>query len=488
MHIPRILLTAGASGSGKTLLTCGLLQVLKNRGLKVMSFKCGPDYIDPMFHAQVIGTPSRNLDTFFTGQEGTQELLAKNGAGCHVAVLEGVMGYYDGLGGISTDASAYDVAKATDTPAVLIVNCKGMSVSILPYIKGFLEFREDSHIRGVILNQMTPMLYPRVKAMIEDELHIEVYGYVPKLTDCVLESRHLGLVLPNEVAELQEKLHKLADVLEDTLDVDKLLELAKRSGKLQETRSNSGGSAKTTSDEGVGAVGFETLNEDLDFSTCSGNKSHVAAESIRIAVARDEAFCFIYEDNLQLLRDMGAELVEFSPIHDEALPEHVQGLLLYGGYPELYARELGENVSMRDSIHNVIEQGLPCIAECGGFMYLMDSLESMEYEKFPMAGIFRGNAFRTEKLSRFGYVTLTGGTVFGEQVGDIPAHEFHYFDTTDNGDTFTAKKPLSKRAWDCIHSTPTLFAGFPHIHFYGNKKVAAVFLKACGKFGQPGNL
>ena len=202
-RIPRILLAAGASGSGKTLLTCGLLQVLVNRGIKTVSFKCGPDYIDPMFHTQVIGTKSRNLDTFFTGEEITRYLLAKNSADCEIAVMEGVMGFYDGVAGTTTLASAYDLARVTDTPVILIVNSKGMSVSLAAYIKGFLEYKKDSRIKGVIFNQMSPMLYPRMKKLVEEELGIKVLGYVPRVEDCVIESRHLGLILPEEIPELK---------------------------------------------------------------------------------------------------------------------------------------------------------------------------------------------------------------------------------------------------------------------------------------------
>ena len=198
MKLPRILISAASSGSGKTLLTCGILQALKNRGVRAASFKCGPDYIDPMFHTRVLGTKSRNLDTFFVKPDTARYLLAENAADCDIAVIEGVMGYYDGLAGISVQGSAYDVARVTDTPAVLIVNCRGMSVSIVPQILGFLKYQEESMICGVILNRISAMLYPRVKQMIEEQLPVKVLGYVPELSDCVLESRHLGLVLPGK--------------------------------------------------------------------------------------------------------------------------------------------------------------------------------------------------------------------------------------------------------------------------------------------------
>ena len=450
MKIPRILLAAGASGSGKTLITCGLLQALVNRGLKVASFKCGPDYIDPMFHSRVIGTRSRNLDTFFTDGDRTRYLLAKNASDCEIAVMEGVMGYYDGVGGITSRASAYDLASTTDTPVILIVNSRGMSVSLAAYVKGFLEYKKDSHICGVIFNQMSPMLYPRMKKLLEEELSVKVLGYVPKVEDCVIESRHLGLVLPEEIPELKSRLQKLSEVLEKTLDIDGILELA-------------GGAPELAAPEP------EML---IQKDTAFGYRTE---EKVRIGVADDEAFCFFYADNLNLLEQMGAELVRFSPIHDRELPEDLDGLLLSGGYPELNGEALEENQEMCTRIREVILDGMPCLAECGGFMYLHQEMEDMEGKQRRVCGVIPGRAYRTPKLNRFGYITLTEKQDTG--LGEIPAHEFHYCDSTDCGEDFHAAKPASKRGWDCIHDRGRLMAGFPHLYYYGNPRVPARFLK-----------
>lgn len=445
-----MLLAAGASGSGKTLITCGLLQALVNRGLKVASFKCGPDYIDPMFHSRVIGTRSRNLDTFFTDGDRTRYLLAKNASDCEIAVMEGVMGYYDGVGGITSRASAYDLASTTDTPVILIVNSRGMSVSLAAYVKGFLEYKKDSHICGVIFNQMSPMLYPRMKKLLEEELSVKVLGYVPKVEDCVIESRHLGLVLPEEIPELKSRLQKLSEVLEKTLDIDGILELA-------------GGAPELAAPEP------EML---IQKDTAFGYRTE---EKVRIGVADDEAFCFFYADNLNLLEQMGAELVRFSPIHDRELPEDLDGLLLSGGYPELNGEALEENQEMCTRIREVILDGMPCLAECGGFMYLHQEMEDMEGKQRRVCGVIPGRAYRTPKLNRFGYITLTEKQDTG--LGEIPAHEFHYFDSTDCGADFHAAKPASKRGWDCIHDRGRLMAGFPHLYYYGNPRVPARFLK-----------
>ena len=450
MKIPRILLAAGSSGSGKTLITCGLLEALVERGLKTASFKCGPDYIDPMFHSRVIGTKSRNLDTFFTGSEVTKYLLTRNARDCEIAVMEGVMGFYDGVAGTTTTASAYDLAKVTDTPVILIVNSRGMSVSLAAYVKGFLEYKKDSHIKGVIFNQMSPMLYPRMKKLLEEELGVAVLGYVPKVEDCVIESRHLGLVLPDEIPELKDRLHKLAGVLEETLDIDRILKLAGEAPDLLDAKPESV----------------------TDFRL---------SEPVRIGVAEDEAFCFFYADNFRLLGEMGAEIVPFSPMEDKQLPDDLDGLLLYGGYPELNGKKLEQNITMKDMIREKLKAGMPCMAECGGFMYLHEEMEGMDGNFYQMAGVIPGKAYRTPKLSRFGYVTLTQKkpALGMEDFGEIPAHEFHYFDSENCGGDFHAAKPESKRGWDCIHGTDTMLAGFPHLYYYGNPEVPKAFLKKC---------
>ena len=450
MKIPRILLAAGSSGSGKTLITCGLLEALVERGLKTTSFKCGPDYIDPMFHSRVIGTKSRNLDTFFTGSEVTKYLLTRNARDCEIAVMEGVIGFYDGVAGTTTTASAYDLAKVTDTPVILIANSRGMSVSLAAYVKGFLEYKKDSHIKGVIFNQMSPMLYPRMKKLLEEELGVAVLGYVPKVEDCVIESRHLGLVLPDEIPELKDRLHKLAGVLEETLDIDRILELAGEAPDLLDAKPESV----------------------TDFRL---------SEPVRIGVAEDEAFCFFYADNFRLLGEMGAEIVPFSPMEDKQLPDDLDGLLLYGGYPELNGKKLEQNTTMKDMIREKLKAGMPCMAECGGFMYLHEEMEGMDGNFYQMAGVIPGKAYRTPKLSRFGYVTLTQKkpALGMEDFGEIPAHEFHYFDSENCGGDFHAAKPESKRGWDCIHGTDTMLAGFPHLYYYGNPEVPKAFLKKC---------
>ncbi len=453
MDFPRIMMAAPSSGSGKTLVTCGLLKALVERGMRAVSFKCGPDYIDPMFHRAALKVPAHNLDTFFTGEEATRRLFAKGAAQADISLLEGVMGFYDGAGGVNAAASSYELAKVTGAPVILVVNVKGMSLSALPLIKGFLEFRPDSGIKGVILNQASASLYPMLKEKIEQELQVEVFGYVPKCPDFVLESRHLGLVTPTEVEKLQEKLTNLANLLEGTLDIEKILACANAAPELPEP--------------GFGTEG-----------TALADKS---VETVRVGVAWDEAFCFCYKENLELLEELGAELIYFSPLHDKALPSGLQGMVLYGGYPELYAQALSENSEMRRQIRMRLKGGTPFLAECGGFLYLQEYMEDMQGREFPMAGVFPGRSYNTGKLGRFGYLTLSAreGTQLLEPGECIRGHEFHYYDCTENGGVYHGKKPFGSREWDCMQGGENYAAGFPHLYYHSNPRFVERFLQKC---------
>ena len=451
MRLPRFMITAPSSGAGKTMVCCGLLKCLKDRKMKVTAFKCGPDYIDPMFHKAVLGIDSYNLDTFLCGRENTRKIFACHAGQSEIAVLEGVMGYYDGIGGQVTDASAYDVAKVTDTPAVLLIDGRGASLSIVPHIQGFLAFREKetpgSHIGGVILNHAAPGQYRRLKELIEREALVKVYGYVPEMKDISFESRHLGLKKPSEIEDFKEKMQILGERFEETIDVDGLIRLA------------------------------ESASDAVDYVP----EQPVKKYKVRIGLAWDEAFCFAYQDNLALLKEMGAEILTFSPLHHKKLPEDIDGLILWGGYPELYAQRLKANVLMRKAVRGALEQGIPCIAECGGFLYLQEAIEDKEGFFQDAVGALKGKCFHGGSLKRFGYIMLEGGLVFGHDAGKIPAHEFHYYDSDNCGNAFTAKKPLSERSWECMISTETLLAGFPHIHYAGNQEVPEAFLEACEK-------
>ena len=449
-QLPRILLAAAASGSGKTTVTCALLQALMNRGLRPMAFKCGPDYIDPMFHSRIIGVPSRNLDLFFAGEELTCSLLWENGKSASVAVMEGVMGFYDGVGD-SWQASSYHLAAATGTPVVLVADCKGASLTMAASLKGLRDFRPDSGVAAVLLNRCPPARYPAMKELLERELGLPVVGYLPVRKDCALESRHLGLVTAAEVGDLREKMNRLAAQAEETVDLEGLLAIARSAPPLR--------AAPLPAVEGV-------------------------AGSPVIGVARDNAFCFYYQDNLDLLERCGARLVPFSPLEDRSLPEGCSGLLLGGGYPELYAGPLAANRPMLAAIGEAIGQGMPVVAECGGFMYLHRELVDGEGRAHRMVGALDGNSFPTSRLVRFGYGEFSAqeDTLLAPKGERIRGHEFHYWDSSSPGESFQGRKPGRETVWPCIVGRGNLVAGYPHFYYYSNPAFARRFVAACARY------
>ena len=402
------MLAAMSSGSGKTVMTCGLLLALQRRGISAEGFKCGPDYIDPMFHRRVLGIPSRNLDLYLQGEAGVLQTLQKQRA--EFALLEGAMGFYDGVNG-TAKASAWQVAAVTNTPVLLLLRPQGSSLTLAAQVRGMQTFRQPSHLAGILLTDCKPMLYAHLKPILERETGLPVLGFLPPMEEAKLESRHLGLLTAAEVEDFSRR---------------------------------------------FGAV----------------------APHCTIAVARDAAFCFYYEDNLDALRAAGAKLRFFSPLTDTALPK-ADGLYLGGGYPELYAKALSENTSLRESIRAAVTGGLPTVAECGGFLYLQRSLATPKGTPFPMAGVFSGEGVPTGRLQRFGYAALTAETdsLLLRRGETLPVHEFHYWDCTENGEAFEACKPSGKR-WRCGEASPTLYAAFPHLHFGGALPLAQRFTDA----------
>lgn len=445
--------TAPASGSGKTVITCGVLELLRRRKLSCASFKCGPDYIDPMFHQYVLGIPGYNLDSFFLPPQEVAGLFTQKAGKADMAVLEGAMGYYDGVAGITTHASAYETAVLTDTPVILIIDGKKSSLSLAAVVKGFLEYKKDSHIGGVILNRTSSGMAERLCPLLE-ELGVRFLGAVPECEEAHWESRYLGLTLPGEQARLKEKVNALADRLEPCLDMEGLLKLAESAPPIR----------RAPSCCAAAAPGLKGV--------CTSNPKEIR----RIAVAKDEAFCFYYEENLDLLISMGWELIFFSPLRDKHLPcPGITAILLGGGYPELYAKELSENQDMLEAMRRAYRHGVKFLAECGGFLYLHETLEGADGLSYPMAGIIQAHGYRREKLSRFGYISLYDKDGNGKQVAK--GHEFHYWDSTLPGQDLKAIKPLSTRGWDCMHVTHKMIAGFPHLYYGSNPHWIKEFLE-----------
>ena len=442
----RVLLAGVSSGCGKTTVTCGLLRCFQNRGLAVTSLKCGPDYIDPMFHRRVLGTASSNLDPFFLEGDMLRHLLGKKETGCDIAVLEGAMGYYDGIG-FTDRCSSFTVAESTETPVILVADCKGMGASAGAVLRGFAEYRKPGRIRGVIFNRLASRLYPAA-AEAAKEMGLIPLGYLPREKDWALESRHLGLVTAGEVHDLREKIDSLSRTMEETVDLDGVYRLARTAPPLTEP-------------------------DPYPFP-----KETIPA---KIAVAEDEAFCFLYPDNLRLLKRLGCTLLPFSPLRDKALPKGAGGLLLSGGYPELYAKALSENTEMRRAVREVVRDGMPCVAECGGFLYLQGSLVSEDGARFPMAGALPGTSRRGDRLRQFGYITVTAERdyLLAPAHRPLKAHEFHYWQTDCPGEDLRAVKEGGAGTWNCGIAGDSVYAGFPHFYFYGNPGMAERFAERC---------
>ena len=429
----QFLLAAPRSGSGKTTMTCALLMALKRRGCAPCAFKSGPDYIDPMFHRAVLGVESRSLDLFFSAPETVRTLYAKGAAGHGAAVCEGAMGFYDGLGGVSDRASAWHLADTLDLPVLLVVEPKGQSLTLAAELNGLVNFRTPSHIAGILLNNCTARMHALLAPMLEKETGLPVLGFLPKLPEAVIGSRHLGLYTAAEVENLQQKLALLADAAEEHIDWPRLLALCEKEPPALPVQ------------------------------------PEMPPARVRIAVAQDEAFCFTYAETLEAFRDAGAEVVFFSPLRDTALPENIGGLYLPGGYPELHARELSENTSLLREIKQKIKSGLPTAAECGGFLYLGQSLTDAEGQSWPMAGVLPGEAKDAGRLVRFGYAALSADSdsMLFRAGESFPIHEFHHWDSTANGTALAAKKPVGGAAWRCGFVNEHFYAGFPHLYWAG---------------------
>lgn len=447
--LPRLLLAAPASGQGKTTLTLALLRAFQLSGKRPVAFKSGPDYIDPMFHRRVLGLSSYNLDLFLSDAPTAIRLLAECADSGDVALIEGAMGYYDGVG-VTDEASTYALAKATHTPVVLLLSAKGAALSLAAIVQGFNSLRSPSQLAGVILNRCTQTLYERVAPAITKETGLPVLGFLPKLPECTLKSRHLGLVTADEIADLSLKLDRLGESAMKNIDMQALLQLAQTAPTLE----------------------LESQNVEL------------LSKRVRLAVARDDAFCFYYDETLALFQALGAELVFFSPLQDIELPLETQAFYLGGGYPELYAEQLSQNHAMLQSVRNAITGGMPCLAECGGFLYLHAHLQDDKGVFHPMANVIQGTATAGTRLGHFGYITLTArrDNLLCRAGETLNAHEFHYWQSDSCGEGFKATKP-DGRAWDAIHATSNLFAGFPHLYLQGNIMAAKNFLAAAAAYG-----
>lgn len=460
MNIPRIVIAGTNSGCGKTTISIGIMAALVKRGLNVQPFKVGPDYIDPMFHTFITGNECRNLDSWILNEEMVKYLFVKNTQKVDISVVEGVMGLYDGFGGNTATGSTAHVSKIIKSPVILIVNGEGLSLSMAALIGGFRDFDRNLNISGIIVNNIkSESHYILLKEVIEENTGITVLGYMPKMAEAGLGSRHLGLIPSGEIKDLRDKISLLSDQVEKTINIELLIKIS--------------GKAEVLEDTG------------LSFNIAKRNNKY------RIAVAKDKAFNFYYRDNLDLLEMMGAELDYFSPISDEQLPKDIDGLYIGGGYPEVWAGELERNTTMKESLRGAITRGLPAYAECGGLMYMSESITNQMGDVFKMVGVIPGKSEMTSALQRFGYVDIevTNDNVISKKGFKVRAHEFHYSKTSVDWSILTCYKVTKRRrgkdaaAWQCGYMCNNLLAGYPHLHFWGNTGFAERFVNNCIQYG-----
>ena len=432
----RLMVAALTSGAGKTSVTMGLAALWRQAGKTVQVYKTGPDYIDPQFHTAITGRPCINLDPYFLDASELRETFLRYQSEADILLIEAAMGLTDGIAGQGDRASALEVARALDVPVLLLV-ARGQEDEATRKIEA-LTPEDRARLTGILLNEGGKDGAASEDSLPAELAGVKVYGCLPSLRSHELKSRHLGLVVPLETEEICRFARQMAEALRKTLPTE--------------------------------------------FRTGAG----AAAETFRLGIARDAAFSFLYPENLRVLTECGAEPVFFSPLSDRSLPAGLSGLWLPGGYPELYAEALSNQVSIREDIRDAVRGGLPTVAECGGCMYLLESLEDMNGVPYEMAGALTGRAFRTEKLQRFGYIEVRAEeeTLLLSPGESLRGHEFHYWDATENGGSCVATKANGSKSWPCVRGSATLFAGYPHLYLANaaGRKAAARFAAACRAF------
>ena len=422
------MVSAMKSGSGKTLITLGLINILKKMGNAISIYKTGPDYIDTMYHEKIAGSPSTNLDPFFLEPEyrpgELKNLFFKNFL-YDTAIIEGAMGLFDGVYGEGKRCSACIVSEEIGVDVILVVDMDELE-KLEEYLNKF-----SNRVRAVIVNKLPPdcdieLLKAKINAM-----DLVLLGYLYMDESYRIESRHLGLYEPQK--DIFSIVDRVSEQLEKSLDFDAFYK-------------------------------FIVKIESSDNFTA---KSDPKIPKYRLAFAYDEAFSFTYEENIEVLKEYGFEIVKFSPIHDKKLPDNIDAIWLSGGYPELYAKELSSNTSMLNSIKEA--KNIPIIAECGGFIYLHKSFENNNGEVFKGVGLIEAKAFKTQKLVRFGYIEIEAksDSFLMRKNQKIRSHEFHYYDSTNNGEYAHAVKANKSKEWNCINAYENIFAGFPHIYLRG---------------------
>ena len=466
------------SGVGKTTVALGIMAALRRRGLEVQPFKIGPDFIDPGLHAKICGLPSYNLDGWMLARSYNRRCFQRHVQGKDVAVVEGMMGLYDGKSGASEEGSTAEMAKQLRLPVILVVDASAMARSAAALLLGYRLFDRKVNLIGVIFNRIGGEGHLRyLKEALRSLPNLQCFGGIPVEARLAIPERHLGLTTAEESFLDRQFVDRLATLVESHVDLDALL---KRS-RIKMNLPNVAAGRKGSGVKGSGVLPLKTPDPLIS----SDPLTPAANQESPIAVARDRAFCFYYPDNLELLRAAGAELKTFSPISDPSLPKGITGIYFGGGYPELYARELAENRSMRTAIKNSIEAGVPVYAECGGLMYLAEALIDQKNREYPMVGVYPFRSRMLPTLRMLGYREV----VF-EKKSFLPhrstarGHEFHYSEliqtsTSDGIERAYRTRSANKRASGEGYLYKNCLASYVHLHFGSNPEFARKFVAAC---------
>ncbi len=458
IKLPRIIIAGTNSGVGKTTVTLGIMSALVKKGIIVQGFKSGPDYIDPSHHNFVTGNASRNLDTWIMGNDVCRELFERSAIKADVSVIEGVMGLYDGSIDSTGLGSTAHLAKVLKAPVILVINAKGMAQSAGAMVLGYKEFDKDINLAGVIVNNVAGQShYDYIKKSVEKTCSIPVLGYLQKDKEITIPERHLGLIPSAENKTHSILYERLGEMVLETIDIDELLKVARSADDFPNYK-------KTI---------FQEDNRTYD---------------IQIALAKDEAFCFYYQDDIELFESLGARIRYFSPLNDERIPDDVDGIFIGGGFPELYAERLMKNTSMRNAISDAASQGTLIYGECGGMMYLLEELIDTEERSFRMCGVLEGTSRMENKRQGLGYISV--GALCDNPLckkGDtFRAHEFHWSRLLDvPKDTvfaYEARKSNGKRCGlDGIYSKDNIIASYTHVHFSSNPRLVNNLLLSMAK-------
>jgi cobyrinic acid a,c-diamide synthase len=469
-ELPRLLLAAPMSGSGKTTITAGLIAALDARGFQVAPFKCGPDYIDPSYHSLAAGRPCHNLDAWLVPPDQIPGILARRSQGADLAVIEGVMGLFDGYAGDDDSGSSAHIARLTDTPVIIVLDARAMARTAAALVAGLRDFDPHVRVAGVICNRVGgPGHAQLLTRAIEESTGLPVLGCLNRDEAISVPERHLGLVPTAEPGRWQAWISEVRARVEASVDLDRLLVIARSAPVIKGGQEAGGRRQDRTSESGL----------TLPLGQALGGEGYPI-----IAVARDEAFSFLYEENLDLLREAGAQICFFSPLRDQALPDGTGAIYLCGGFPELYAAQLSENRPMCESLRAAAAAGLPIYAECGGLMYLTEAVVDTEGRTYPLVGLLSGHSTMTDRLT-LGYRTVQAQTdSWLWRTGEtMRGHEFHYSIWKQRPPTIPwlyaclpdAMRPTARP--EGAHAD-TILASYIHLHFRAYPDLATRFVAA----------